>query len=207
MKIDLIKKYQTNVISCWNFRVEQNNIKDRYISWRFSKPCIPGDLAAKKILTMSKELPLSPAAYIIKRDLIIKHFYENIPPYKKLDPVKNGVGVDSLMIAGACLDTQMIFVIKKPSVNFRKHDNISVLLHKDHSLGKMYFISSLWFLENNLVQLNILDIIKIVIRTARVYNIKMIKMLRRNKSIIKSLISLSLFRVSDKYKSPKAVIK
>lgn len=204
---NLINNYQTNVISCWNYRVEQNYIHDRYISWRFSKPCVPGYLAAKKILTMTKELPLSPAAYIIKRSLINKHFYINIPAYKKFDPVKNGVGVDALMIAGACLDSEKIYIIQKPSVNFRKHDNISVLLHKDHSLGKMYFISFLWFLENNLVQLNILDIIKIVTNIIRVYKFQIIKMLIKNKSIIKSLKSLHLFSVIDKYKSQKAVIR
>jgi len=200
---NLIENKNAKIITCWNYRVNRDDINGKYISWRFSHHTVPGIIAAKKILTQTKELPVSPAAYILPRKLVIKHFYTTIPNFKYLKPVESGVGVDALMIVGSCMETNIVHVIRKPSVNFRKHDNISAVLNKNRSLGKMYFISFFWFLSKNSIQLDIRGILWLLIRLIYTYRSKGIKILSKNKSVIYSFKHFFLLFKNDKFSSKK----
>lgn len=168
---NLMIKDNTQIVSTWNYRADNlENINDKYLSWQFSYPYISGKIVAKKILLLTYELPLSPAAYILPLELAKKHFYLNIPKLNKnLDPVNKAVGIDSLMIIGSCLDVENISILQKPSVVFRQHNNISSELSKDGSLAKMYMLSHLWFILNNQIKLNFLEYLFLV---KKVFSIK-----------------------------------
>lgn len=208
----LMEKDNTNVLTTWNYRSDNpHDINDKYISWQFSFSKVPSKIAAKKILMATQELPVSPAAYILPTELVKENFYSNIPKLnEKLDPVAKGVGVDSLMIIGTCMQLNELSVLQKPSVVFRKHDNISTQLGKDGSLGKMYFISHLWFLANNDVKLSFIEILKVFYRTLRVLKGDLFRY-----KMIEILINFSLFAIrniekyesENFYDSKKAVFK
>lgn len=209
---ELMKKDNTRAVTSWNYRSDNpNDINEKYISWQFSFPIVPGKIASKKILLLSGELPVSPAAYILPRELVLKNFYLNIPKIdNSLDPVKKGVGVDSLMIAGVCHALENLSVLQKPSVVFRKHENLSVQLSRDGSLGKMYLISHLWFLINNDIKLSLYDILKLlkrVLRTFRfsVFNIKIFGLIVR--SSIKLLKNMGKNELENEYNSVKVKFK
>lgn len=208
----LMKKDNTRAITTWNYRSDNaNDINEKYISWQFSFPIVPGKIASKKVLLMSGELPVSPAAYILPRELVLKNFYLNIPKANNtLDPVNKGVGVDSLMVVGVCQALENLSVLRKPSVVFRKHDNLSVQLSRDGSLGKMYLISHLWFLLNNDVKLSLYDILKLLRRTLRtfrfsVFNIKIFGLIVR--SAIKLILNMGKDEFENKYNSVKVKFK
>ena len=208
----LMKKDNTRAVTTWNYRSDNpKDSNDKYISWRFSFPIVPGKVASKKILLMSGELPVSPAAYILPRELVLKNFYLNIPKVNNtLDPVSKGVGVDSLMIIGVCQTLENLSVLQKPSVVFRKHENLSVLLSRDGSLGKMYLLAHLWFLLNNDVQLSLRDILRLfkrVLKTFRfsIFNIKVLKLVVR--SSIKSFQNISENGLQNSYDSDKVKFK
>lgn len=209
---NLMKEDDTKIVSSWNYRSDNiADLNDKYQSWQFSFPYIEGKIAAKKILLGTYELPLSPAAYIIPVDLVRKHFYTTIPKLNdKLNPVKKAVGVDSLMIIGACLDVENISILQKPSVVFRQHDNISSSLSKDGSLSKMYLLSHLWFISENKISLNILEYLFILRKTFQVFSIKEInyKILRYLMRILLRLENIikSQFSIFD-YNSKKALLK
>lgn len=209
---ELMKKDHTRALTTWNYRSDNpNDLNDKYISWQFSFPLVPGKIASKKILLMSGELPVSPAAYILPRDLVIKNFYLDIPKINdKLDPVKKGVGVDSLMIIGTCQTLENISVLQKPSVVFRKHENLSVQLSRDGSLGKMYLTSHFWFLINNNVALSLIDIIRLVkkmLRTFRIslLNIRVFTLITRSFFVL--MKNMSNAKNDDKYASTKVNFK
>jgi glycosyltransferase involved in cell wall biosynthesis len=203
----------TRVLSTWTYRSENpQDVSDKYLSWQFSLPEVPGSIAARKILLFNYQLPLSPAAYILPRDLVNKHFYTNIPRLtKKIDPVTNGVGVDSLMIIGCCLDVERISILKKPSVNFRKHDNLSAQLSKDGSLGKMYYWSHMWFLSENPVWLGLLNTLGLISSTfkilGRVGSIKQISILVIRAMVNSIFISKRIALPSKEYNSTRAEIR
>ncbi|WP_419675797.1 glycosyltransferase [Aliarcobacter butzleri] len=187
---NLMIKDNTQIVSTWNYRADNlENINDKYLSWQFSYPYISGKIAAKKILLLTYELPLSPAAYILPLELAKKHFYLNIPKFtNKLDPVNKAVGIDSLMIIGSCLDVENISILQKPSVVFRQHNNISFQLSKDGSLAKMYMMSHLWFILNNQIKLNFSEYLFLV---KKVFSIKF-----TNRTIFSYLIKLLSQKVS-----------
>jgi|GEM_PF-709547 len=155
----LLEKDKTQMLTTWNYRADnQEDENEKYLSWQFSHRRVPGVVAAKKILLGTYELPVSPAAYIIKRELVVENFYTVIPKISELlDPVKKAVGVDSLMIAGSALNLEFISVLQRPSVVFRQHDNISAQLTKNGTLVAMYVLSHTWFLANKSISLNMED--------------------------------------------------
>lgn len=169
---NLMEKDNTKIVSTWNYRSDDlENINDKYISWQFSHPLISGKIAAKKILLLTNELPVSPAAYILPLVLVKKHFYLNIPKINDLlDPVQKGVGVDSLMIIGSCLDVDNISILQKPSVVFRQHDNISSELSKDGSLFKMYLLSHLWFMSKNKIKFSPSEYLFLIQTTLKIFS-------------------------------------
>ena len=196
---NLMKKDNTSIVSTWNYR--SDNLEDsneKYLSWQFSFPFIPGYIAAKKILLFTYELPVSPAAYILPLKLVKKHFYINIPKINTIiNTVEKGVGVDSLMIIGSCLDVEYISILQKPSVVFRQHDNISSKLAKDGSLLKMYLCSHLWFISKQNIKLTGVEysfLLKKIIRTLfnEIINYKILSFL------IKSLFNISIYYSSQK---------
>ena len=203
---DILSTHKSSAVSCWSYRHDkkENGWFDKYISWQFSHPKLPGEHAAVKVLSLSKELPVSPAAYILPRSLVNKHFYTNIPAYKKLDPVKCGVGVDSLMVAGTCMDVNHLHIIQRPSVNFRKHDNISTNLSSGRQLTKMYFMTSNWFLSNHSLSLNLFNILKLIAKNFYVYRLDALEKTLNNRSIVNSILSAKHLIAKDHYKSIKA---
>lgn len=160
---ELLERDQTQMLTTWNFRSDnQNNEEEKYLSWQFSHAKIPGIVAAKKILLGTYELPVSPAAYIIKREFLVENFYIDIPKISELlDPVKKAVGVDSLMVAGTASCVDYISVLQKPSVVFRQHDNISSQLTRDGILVTLYTVSHLWFLAHKCKSINMEDFVHI----------------------------------------------
>jgi glycosyltransferase involved in cell wall biosynthesis len=160
---NLMEKDKTEIISSWTYRFHDDN---KFLSWRNSNKKIPGIAASKKILMLTNELPVSPAAYIIPTKLVRRNFYDNIPSLWRYDPVKSGVGVDSLIIAGSCLNQKEISILQKPSINFRVHDNISTELSKDGSLKRMYLISHMWFINKKNVPLCIDNVLYLATKYA-----------------------------------------
>ncbi len=203
----------TKVLSTWNYRSDNlQDVNDKYLSWQFSLTNVPGSIAARKILLLKFELPLSPAAYILPRNLVNKHFYLNIPRLtKKIDPVTKGVGVDSLMIVGCCLDVEGISILQKPSVVFRKHNNLSTMLSKDGSLQKMYFFSHLWFLSNTPVFLGLINTLRLIRCThkhlGRDGAKKKYIVILMIRAIINSIFKSKRIDPDRKYKSKKAVMR
>ena len=210
--LDLMLKDGTNCVSAWNYR--RDGSKKKYISWQFSFSLISGAIAARKILLSSRELPLSPAAYILPADLVRKHFYTNIPRINEtLDPVKKGVGVDSLMIVGCCVQSKNISILQKPSANFRQHENLSVQLNKEGTLSKMYVISHIWFLKTNELKLNAIELFKLSYSFLRAFKTDSFKIWNRVNILtllfdLGKILALKEFFVMRKtYKSKKAVFK
>lgn len=202
----------TRVLSTWNYRSDNlQDVEDKYLSWRFSLAHVPGAIAARKVLLLKSELPLSPAAYILPRDLVNKHFYTIIPRLtKNIDPVNKGVGVDSLMIAGCCLDVEGVSVLQKPSVTFRKHDNLSTQLAKDGSLQKMYFLAHVWFLSNTPVFLGLINTLRVIRCTYRLLmrdgsQISIFTLVTR--AIMNSTFRSKRIEPDKNYKSNKAVMR
>lgn len=167
----LMQQDESQVLTTWNYRSDNpKNPDEKYLSWQFSHPHVPGIVAAKKILLGSYELPLSPAAYIMKRDLVVKSFYTDIVKLNDyLDPVQKGVGVDSLMIVGTCASVDFVSVLQKPSVVFRQHDNISSQLSKDGTLAKLYLLSHMWFLSTKSIQIGREDFLRVMQETKRLF--------------------------------------
>jgi glycosyltransferase involved in cell wall biosynthesis len=205
---DIIKNQQATIINCWNYRSElKKGISSKYLSWQFSFPKVEAIVGAKKIFLNKMELPVSPAAYIIKSQLVKKHFYSDILKVSsKLDPVSKGVGVDSLMVLGAMLESKFLYTITKPSVVFLKHNNISTELSKDRSLSKMYLISHLWFYNHNPFKLSLEELVIFmlsVIKTLRVdlFNLKILRLVC--KTSFKLLKNTQNIRVKRKYNSRK----
>lgn len=173
---NLMEEHRTRVVSTWNYRSDNLlNKNDKYISWQFSYSKIPGEVAAKKVLLMTKELPVSPAAYIMPREAVIKHFYENIPEVGELKPVANGVGVDSLMVSGCCYEQDMISILQKPSVVFRRHENISTELSRQGLLSAMYQVSHMWFMSSQGVKLSLYEYVVLLYKTLRFFRLKLLK--------------------------------
>jgi len=209
---DIMDKDSTSALSTWNYRSDNPlDTNDKYISWQFSFPKVPSKIAAKKVLMATRELPVSPAAYILPRGLVKENFYLNIPKLSdKLDPVNKGVGVDSLMIIGTCMQLDGLSILQKPSVIFRKHDNLSTQLGKDGSLGKMYFISHLWFLSNNNVKLSFKEVFKVYYRTLRtlrenIFSPKVLKILMI--LTFRIIRNIGKYKDEEHYDSNKAVFK
>ncbi len=208
----LMKKNHTRIVSTWNYRSDNlDDRNDKYISWQFSHSLVPGNVAAKKILFMTYELPVSPAAYILPIKSVRKHFYKNIVKLNdSLDPVNKAVGVDSLMIIGSCMEEEKISILQKPSVVFRKHDNISFQLSKDGSLFKMYLLSHFWFASRENIQINIFEFFSILKKVffyfpKDIYKKKIINILI--KLLLKSKITKNKEDLSNKYKSKKAFMR
>lgn len=205
----LIDEYNLCIVSTWNYRYDENNkAQKKYISWQYSNKIIPGKEGAKKILFSENELPVSPAAYIIKNELVKKYFYMNIPKIsEKLDPVTKAVGVDSLMIIGACMESKYIATIQKPSVVFRKHQNISTQLAKDRSLSKMYFIAHIWFFSKSDLKISLQDLIIFSLKIINcfrltLFNIHILKLL--TKFYLSSIFKLNKLFTTTIYNSKKA---
>lgn len=207
----LMEKDGTRLVSTWNYRSDNpNDTNEKYVSWRFSIPSLPGEVAAKKLLLFTWELPVSPAAYILPMVSVRKFFFTNIPALGELDPVAKGVGVDSLMVVGSCMAEKKISVLQKPSVVFRNHENISTVLSRDGSLSKMYYLSHLWYMVEFHVPLTLGDFFRLFVRTMKVFRIGLI-----NYNLLKVLFnkftglsrSNSLYKISDGYKSRKVLFK
>lgn len=206
----LFNKHNTNIVGTWNYRYDETKSdKKKHISWQYSNEVIPGVVGAKKILFSENQLPVSPAAYIIKKELVQKHFYLNIPKASdKLDPVKKAVGVDSLMVIGACLESEKLVTIQKPSVVFRKHQNISTELAKDRSLTKMYLIAHLWFFDKCNFKISLQDLITFSLKMIiwlriEIFNPILLRLLF--KFYFSSFNKINKVFTSSKYQSKKAL--
>lgn len=201
----------TQVLSTWNYRSDNpNDFDEKYISWRFSLPTVPGVVAAKKLLLLQTELPASPAAYILPTNLVRKYFCDDIFKLDdKIDPVRKGVGVDSLMIVGCAMNVEKVSILRKPSVVFRAHDNLSVNLAREGTLTKMYLLAHIWFIAQHGPKLNPKEYLALTYKAFRVlktsfWNPKVLKL------TLTCLLRLSL--LSGKYnsfcyKSDKAFFK
>ena len=160
---ELMKNDRTRALSTWNYRNDNiNDQNDKYISWQFSYPKVCSKIAAKKVLLSKRELPVSPAAYILPLDSVKKNFFMSIPKISDaIDPVSSGVGVDSLMVIGTCMELNEISILQKPSVVFRKHENISTIISKEGNLHNMYLISHIWYLSKNDVKISFVDALRV----------------------------------------------
>lgn len=207
----LMVKNDSQLVTSWVFRSDNpEDYTDKYISWQCSIDQLPGEIAAKKILLSTRELPVSPAAYILPAFSVKKHFYTNISIFGDLDPVAKGVGVDSLMVIGSCMDAKQISVLKIPSVVFRKHDNLSVILSRDGGLRKMYYLSHLWFIEQNKIHLNLRELIILSYLTVTAFRLSLFsfKLLFRLFSSFREIsLSKPFFKLSDRYRSDKVTFK
>jgi glycosyltransferase involved in cell wall biosynthesis len=208
----LMDKDNTRVVSTWNYRCDDSiNKSEKYLSWQCSLPIIPGPEASKKILLSTGELPVSPAAYIISRDLVDKSFYNDIPALGELNPIVFGVGVDSLMVAGACLRSRQVSVLQKPSVVFRKHENISVTLGRDGTLGKLYLVSHVWFLEQANIRLNLYELVRLLALIIYRFNRDLIYKPALSKSLISGWLRIQwakpFFVIRARFKANKVKFK
>lgn len=208
---NIMQKENTRLVSTWNYRSDNpDDLSDRYISWRFSYPKVEGEIAAKKILNFDNELPASPAAYILPIEDVRQNFFTNLPIIGELDPVSKAVGVDSLMVIGSCLKQSYISIIQKPSVTFRKHENISTKLHREGTLMKMYAISHLWFIKNSSVKMSLYEYRQFAYKYYRYFrkDVYKINILAYTiKGLIIAVFKINRIKHSNKYKSKKAYFK
>lgn len=209
----LMKEDGTNIVTAWNYRSDNElDVNDKYVSWQFSLRSIPGAVAAKKILLLKGELPVSPAAYILPTESVRKNFFDVIPKLNdRLDPVAKGVGVDSLINIGSCVSENRISVLRKPSVVFRSHDNISNQLGKDGSLGKMYLFAHLWYLSQSNNHLNLSEFLELFLKIGKKFKLQILSV-RMLFALLKVMLNsiLSVRKNSDsiyRYKSDKAFFK
>jgi glycosyltransferase involved in cell wall biosynthesis len=114
----------------------------RPIEYSILNEVVGGPDFGRRVL-LSDRVSRSPANALIPADLVRKHFYTNIPRSGKLDPVRRAIGPDSLMIAGAALESRQVAISDRPLVNFRHHaGSIST---QTRELESLYLYAHLWF--------------------------------------------------------------
>lgn len=178
-------KSRSKAATFWNYRFNDNN-SEKHISWRCSLDHLSGISAAKRILFLTKEIPLSPAAYILPSSGVKNSFYDNIPVSQDIDCVGKAIGVDSLMIIGSVVGLDKVEVIKKPYVNFRVHENLSTQYAQSGILMLHYKWSHLWYLSQYNVPLTmreLQDMIDFYKELEISSNISTIKKLSQYKSV------------------------
>jgi glycosyltransferase involved in cell wall biosynthesis len=102
---------------------------------------------ALNFLFTSGRLPYSPAAYILPRVNVIKHFYEDIPDYGELRPVEIAMGSDALMIAGALIENSSVGFCDEPIMEFRKH--AGSITEQNIKSFRCYHLSFAFFIAKN----------------------------------------------------------
>jgi glycosyltransferase involved in cell wall biosynthesis len=166
--IEEMRSKNTNILTTWNFRSDELNVtSDRYVSWCFEHEKLPGKTAAQKLLAVTNELPLSPAAWILPIKLVKKGFFTDIDPVGRYNPVEKGVGVDSLMIVHCAAQSDCVAVLRKPSVTFRSHDNISNKLGASGELTLLYSIAHLWYSQRFEPELNLIHATRLFLRACK----------------------------------------
>lgn len=90
-------------------------------------PCpAPAEGLLRKAL-MGFEIPVSPAAALLPKASVERHFTNSIPKFGPLDCNARAIGCDALMILGALHDHSHVYCESEPLVNFRHAaDGISV---------------------------------------------------------------------------------
>ncbi|MFN7957758.1 MAG: glycosyltransferase [Holophagaceae bacterium] len=85
---------------------------------------------ARTLLTAAvrrNALPVSPAAYLLPLEAVLRNFCDDIPTIGDLDCTRRAIGADLLMILGSLRASQAVYVHGEPLVSFNAHEaSISV---------------------------------------------------------------------------------
>lgn len=166
--VRLMRAKRTNVLTTWNYRTSGlEKDSDRYISWSYEHEEISGKAAAQKILAVTNELPLSPAAWILPAESVRRGFFDEIPDVGRFHPVEKGVGVDSLMIVESVVSADVVAVLRKPSVTFRSHDNISNSLSASGELSLLYSLAHIWYATRFRPELTFKNAVRLFLRAGK----------------------------------------
>lgn len=96
----------------------------------------------------------SPASYILPRESVLRHFYDDLPSIGDLNPLPIAMGPDALMIAGAVLDSQEIGFLDEPAMFFRKHEGS--ITEKNIESFRCYLLAFAFFQKKH--SLNLFDL-------------------------------------------------
>lgn len=96
----------------------------------------------------------SPASYILPRESVLRHFYDQLPSIGDLNPLPIAMGPDALMIAGSVLDSCEIGFLDEPVMQFRKHSGS--ITEQNMANFRCYFLAFAYF--QKLFSINLIDI-------------------------------------------------
>lgn len=101
-----------------------------------------------------EKVSYSPASYILPRESVLRHFYDDLPTIGDLNPLPIAMGPDALMIAGAVLDSQEIGFLDEPAMVFRKHEGS--ITEQNIENFRCYFLAFAFF--QKIHSLNLFDL-------------------------------------------------
>jgi hypothetical protein len=117
--------------------------------WSFIKHSLPDrGTSPREMLRIGlegRDLPVSPAACLLSRQVCTRHFHEQIPAAGHLDCSGKGIGCDALMILGALHEATAIACVPEPLVNFNVHQNSISIANGDVLLASHYAWARLWW--------------------------------------------------------------
>jgi len=124
-------------------------ITDPVAGWHHVKYSLPSiDHGRDRLLKQGLEaffLPLSPAAALLPRDSVQRHFHDNIPVTRRIDCNRKAMGADVLMILGAILDRGRVYFHPDALVNFRYDDDSITVSHAASMRNAHYAWARAWW--------------------------------------------------------------
>lgn len=93
----------------------------------------------------SNEFPVSPGAAMFRKNDLEHAFVINIPTMGKLDPMKNGAGIDLLIYMVIANKYPNIIISKKSMAFFRAHDGSFSC--SDSTINRYYYRAMIYFLS------------------------------------------------------------
>lgn len=91
---------------------------------------------------------VSPCAALLSTESCRRHFYDAIPGRLGNECVRRAVGPDALLILGAALDAERVYVQGEPLVRFRHHTG-SITASSGNALDALYAYARLWWSRKN----------------------------------------------------------
>lgn len=99
-------------------------------------------------------LSVSPAAYVMPKESVLRHFHVDITPSADINCGKTAIGPDLIMILGAALDAGGVCCIDSALVNFQSHED-SISVREKTKLGRHYSYAGAWFLAKEKVEVGV----------------------------------------------------
>ena len=90
-------------------------------------------------------LPLSPAAALLPRASVLRHFHSDIPVVRRIDCNRKAMGADAVMILGAILDCERVHFHPEALVNFRHEESSITVSHAAGLRNAHYAWARAWW--------------------------------------------------------------